>query len=87
MAPTGPKGLTSFDDLRSASASRELLWTKAFIFLKDAMTDIGTAQGEDKNNFRPYPWYWLETTADQQVLMLEEFKNVHKAQSQSPLYA
>jgi len=36
--------LTSFDEVRKASASKELLWTKALIFLNDAITVIGTAQ-------------------------------------------
>lgn len=38
-----PKELTSFDDVRRAIASRELLWTRALIFLNAAITDIGTA--------------------------------------------
>lgn len=35
--------LTSFDEVRRAAASIGLLCTKAFIFLKPAITDIGTA--------------------------------------------
>jgi hypothetical protein len=34
--------LTSFDEVRRAAASIELLCAKAFIFLKEAITDIGT---------------------------------------------
>jgi hypothetical protein len=38
--------LTSFDEVRRAAASIVLLCTKAFIFLKPAITDIGTALRE-----------------------------------------
>jgi hypothetical protein len=39
--------LTSFDEVRRAEASMELLWTKALIFLKPATTDIGTTLSEE----------------------------------------
>jgi hypothetical protein len=38
--------LTSFDEVRRAEASMELLCTKALIFLKPATTDIGTTLSE-----------------------------------------
>jgi len=38
--------LTSFDEVRRAEASMELLFTKALIFLKPATTDIGTTLSE-----------------------------------------
>lgn len=36
--------LTSFDEARRASASKELSWIKDLIFLKDAITVNGTAK-------------------------------------------
>jgi hypothetical protein len=41
--------LTSFDEVRRAEASIELLCNKALIFLKEATTDIGTALSENVN--------------------------------------
>lgn len=40
--------LTSLEEVRRAPASCTLLLTKAFIFLKPAMTDIGTVEKQHK---------------------------------------
>jgi hypothetical protein len=46
--------LTSFDEVRRAEASIELLCNKDLIFLKEATTDIGTALSENVNHFATY---------------------------------
>lgn len=48
--------LTSFDEVRRAEASMELLCTRALIFLKEATTDIGTALSENVNQIPIYIW-------------------------------
>jgi hypothetical protein len=52
----GMKKLTSFDEVRRAAASIELLCTKAFILLKPAITVIGTAFMKKK---KCYHQTWL----------------------------